>query len=1491
MNYLRLIISLALTFALSSLYAQGRDVEVTFHVDMSLETVENGVWIAGGMAGNPGFEMLDEDGDHVYSKTLLVPENAPFTYKFSNGPINADWSGPYEVVPAECGVGEYLDREVMVGNENMEIPPVVFGTCNSVNPPPTEVNVTFHVDMHNETVENGVWLAGGTAGNPGYEMMMVAGSDHLYGVTVMAPANTPYTYKFSNGPINADWSGPYEVVPAECGVGEYLDREVMVGNEDMMIPPVVFGACNSINPPPTEVNVTFHVDMHNETVENGVWLAGGMAGNPGYEMMMVTGSDHLYGVTVMVPANAPFTYKFSNGPINADWSGPYEVVPAECGVGEYLDREVMVGNENMEIPPVVFGTCNSVNPPPTEVNVTFHVDMHNETVENGVWLAGGTAGNPGYEMMMVAGSDHLYGVTVMAPANTPYTYKFSNGPINADWSGPYEVVPAECGVGEYLDREVMVGNEDMMIPPVVFGTCGGDVGPGIVFFEKLDNADVTDPANWDMVTPSVAITRGTNGSLYNPLVEGAANPMISPEGTMWSYGHTGEITGYQEIELGEDLYLPFEEAYIYGAEQGFAGIAGKMLSMHCMEEDKFFDVTFNSWTNGGQGGQGGGGGFSYTRVEVDAPLNPVTEVHVTFHVDMSLETVENGVWLAGGNAGNPGHEMMLMPDSDHLYGVTLLLPANSPFTYKFSNGPINPDWSGPYEEVPAECGVGEYLDREVMVGGEDMMLPPVVFGTCGGVNPPLTDVNVTFYVDMQFEAVENGVWLAGGTAGNPGYEMMQFELAPGFETIYNVTLTLEEGLAFSYKFVNGPIDENWGGAWEEVPAECGVGDFLDREILVQGDPEGNMFLPPVVFGECTVNLEAEVTFHVDMQYEFVDRGVFLAGGDAGNPGFEMFDEDGDHIYSLTLTLPTYDSFTYKFVNGPIDAGWQGGWEEVPAECGVGEFLDRQLLVGNLDEYELPAVVFGSCDEATNVVDVTFHVDMQFETVENGVWLAGGNAGNPGFEMMDEEGDNIYSITLTLPINEPYTYKFANGPINPDWSGPFEEVPAACGVGEYLDREVMVGFQSMNLPPVVFGSCTPEGVVLVTFNVDMQTEAVDPERGVWLAGGNAGNPGHEMMLMDLPGLQRIYTVTIPIESGLSFGYKFANGMINPDWSGDWEEVPEECGFGPYLDRQVIVGEMDMVLPPVGFGSCEPVPFPTASIMHVVDVPEDQGGRVYITFEKSRLDTDEPQRTEMYTIERLDGEQWVGLNSIGAYGSPTYTVEATTLGDSTSESMMMSTYRVVSNMDEGIFVSEPSSGHSVDNIAPMMLVGLDAGHSNGIVNLSWSPSEANDFSHYMIYYGSSPDFIPSPENLLGTSNADPTFEHDVVEMGEYYYVVSAMDIHENEGEHSEVASVVLLSLLDVNGMPEEYTLHQNFPNPFNPTTTLRYDLPEDAMTTIAVYDMMGRLVQTLVSGNKAAGYHSLKWDATNKYGSPVSAGVYIYSIQAGNHRDIKKMILLK
>ena len=85
--------------------------------------------------------------------------------------------------------------------------------------------------------------------------------------------------------------------------------------------------------------------------------------------------------------------------------------------------------------------------------------------------------------------------------------------------------------------------------------------------------------------------------------------------------------------------------------------------------------------------------------------------------------------------------------------------------------------------------------------------------------------------------------------------------------------------------------------------------------------------------------------------------------------------------------------------------------------------------------------------------------------------------------------------------------------------------------------------------------------------------------------------------------------------------------------------------------------------------------------------------------------------------------------------------------------------------------------------------------------------------------------------------------------------------------------------------------NYPNPFNPVTTLRYDLPEDAMVNITIYDMIGRVVKTMVNSQQDAGFKSVRWNATNDNGSPVSAGLYLYTIQAGEFRQTKKMVLLK
>jgi hypothetical protein len=94
-----------------------------------------------------------------------------------------------------------------------------------------------------------------------------------------------------------------------------------------------------------------------------------------------------------------------------------------------------------------------------------------------------------------------------------------------------------------------------------------------------------------------------------------------------------------------------------------------------------------------------------------------------------------------------------------------------------------------------------------------------------------------------------------------------------------------------------------------------------------------------------------------------------------------------------------------------------------------------------------------------------------------------------------------------------------------------------------------------------------------------------------------------------------------------------------------------------------------------------------------------------------------------------------------------------------------------------------------------------------------------------------------------------------------------------------------------LPITYNLYNAYPNPFNPVTTLRYDIPEDAVVNIIIYDLKGRIVNNLVSSQQNAGYKSIQWNASNNVGQPVSAGLYLYTIQAGEFRQTKKMVLLK
>jgi hypothetical protein len=101
------------------------------------------------------------------------------------------------------------------------------------------------------------------------------------------------------------------------------------------------------------------------------------------------------------------------------------------------------------------------------------------------------------------------------------------------------------------------------------------------------------------------------------------------------------------------------------------------------------------------------------------------------------------------------------------------------------------------------------------------------------------------------------------------------------------------------------------------------------------------------------------------------------------------------------------------------------------------------------------------------------------------------------------------------------------------------------------------------------------------------------------------------------------------------------------------------------------------------------------------------------------------------------------------------------------------------------------------------------------------------------------------------------------------------------------VILTDVKKVNSpKPASFSLSQNYPNPFNPSTTINYSIPEGRVATIKVYDLLGKEVSTLLNEYKEAGMHSVHFNA-----STLPSGIYIYTIQAGEFRASKKLLLLK
>jgi hypothetical protein len=130
---------------------------------------------------------------------------------------------------------------------------------------------------------------------------------------------------------------------------------------------------------------------------------------------------------------------------------------------------------------------------------------------------------------------------------------------------------------------------------------------------------------------------------------------------------------------------------------------------------------------------------------------------------------------------------------------------------------------------------------------------------------------------------------------------------------------------------------------------------------------------------------------------------------------------------------------------------------------------------------------------------------------------------------------------------------------------------------------------------------------------------------------------------------------------------------------------------------------------------------------------------------------------------------------------------------------------------------------------------------------------------------------------------------------YPLANLMEYHSSEivGSHNEpvVFSTLYLQTFDADARPDKYTFHPAYPNPFNPVTTISYDIPKNGLVIVTIHDLLGRKVRSLVNSTQTAGQKSISWDGKDDMGNKVAGGMYLCQIHAGNFIQTKKLMLLK
>ena len=139
-------------------------------------------------------------------------------------------------------------------------------------------------------------------------------------------------------------------------------------------------------------------------------------------------------------------------------------------------------------------------------------------------------------------------------------------------------------------------------------------------------------------------------------------------------------------------------------------------------------------------------------------------------------------------------------------------------------------------------------------------------------------------------------------------------------------------------------------------------------------------------------------------------------------------------------------------------------------------------------------------------------------------------------------------------------------------------------------------------------------------------------------------------------------------------------------------------------------------------------------------------------------------------------------------------------------------------------------------------------------------------------------------------------DATELLDEAIYTASIIINHNGGTPDTVAVTMNVSSTagieeQIVSIPERVNLYQNFPNPFNPSTIIRYELPKDSQVKLDIFDVKGRYIRSLSDNTEAAGTHNVQWDSRDSQGRKVPNGVYFYTITTNDFTQTNKMVFIK